>query len=212
MRSDWTLPRDSGFNYIFGRIDVSTKELFTAPLKNKTALETAKALAKIVDDNNLEISLIQSDNGGEFAGQFAALLKSKKIKQIFSQPSSPWTNANIERAWGTLKQMLYRYQTATGTKSWVKILLRLTENYNKTIHRSIGTSPNEALDLPTAELKKRLQRSAVQIVEPKLYDAGLLERSIFAYREMTNECTDSRSFYRRLKKQGFCYFSVIAFP
>ena len=111
--------------------------------------------------------MIQSDNGGEFAGQFAALLKRKKIKQVFSQPSSPWTNANIERAWGTLKQMLYRYQTATGTKSWVKILLRLTENYNKTIHRSIGTTPNAALNLPTTELKKRLQRNAVQIVEPK---------------------------------------------
>ena len=165
-QSDLTGPlsRGSGFNYIFGIIDVSTKDLFTAPLKNKTAFETAKALAKIVDDNDLEFSLIQSDNGDEFAGQFAALLKSKNIKQIFSQPSPPWTNANIERAWGTLKQMLYRYQTATGTKSWVKILLRLTENYNKTIHRSIGTSPNAALDLPTAELKKRLQRKQSKLL------------------------------------------------
>jgi hypothetical protein len=35
------MPRDSGYNYIFGLIDVATKELFTAPLKNKTALETS---------------------------------------------------------------------------------------------------------------------------------------------------------------------------
>ncbi len=34
--------------------------------------------------------------------------------------------------------MLYRYQTATGTNSWVKILPKLTDNYNKTIHRSLG--------------------------------------------------------------------------
>ncbi len=79
------LPRDSGFNYIFGIIDVSTKELFTAPLKNKTASETAKALAKIVDDNDLEFSVIQSDNGDELAGQFAALLKKKKLHLPISQ-------------------------------------------------------------------------------------------------------------------------------
>jgi hypothetical protein len=63
--------------------------------------------------------------------------------------------------------MLYRFQTATGTKSWVKILPTLTDNYNRTIHRSIGTTPEDAAKLPRAELKKRLQSNAVKIVEPK---------------------------------------------
>jgi hypothetical protein len=159
--------RDSGYNYIFGLIDVATKELFTAPLKNKSALETSKALGKIINRNELQISVIQSDNGSEFSGEFSVFTKSNRIKQIFSQASSPWTNGNIERSWGTLKQMLYRYQTATGTKSWVKILPTLTHNYNRTIHRSIGTTPEDAAELPRAELKKRLQSSAVKIVEPK---------------------------------------------
>ncbi len=161
------LSRDSGYNYIFGLIDVATKELFTSPLKNKTALETSKGLSRIIDDNDLEISVIQSDNGSEFSGEFSAFAKNAGIKLIFSQASSPWTNGNIERVWGTLKQMLYRYQTATGTKSWVKILPTLTDNYNRTIHRSIGTTPEDAAELPRAELKKRLQSNAVKIVEPK---------------------------------------------
>ena len=91
------LPRDSGYNYIFGLIDVATKELFTAPLKNKTALETSKALARIIDENKLQISVIQSDNGSEFSGEFSVFTKANRIKQIFSQASSPWTNGNIER-------------------------------------------------------------------------------------------------------------------
>ena len=161
------LPRDSGYNYIFGLIDVATKELFTSPLKNKTAHETSEALEKIIEDNNLKISVIQSDNGSEFSGEFSAFAKGKRIKQIFSQASSPWTNGNIERSWGTLKQMLYRYQTATGTKAWVKILPTLTDNYNRTIHRSIGTTPEDAAELPRAELKRRLQINSVKIVEPR---------------------------------------------
>lgn len=72
---------------------------------------------------------------------------------------------DIERAWGTLKQMLYRYPT--GTKSWVKILPILTENYNKTIHRSIGVTPNDATKLPRSELTNRIRSNKVKIVEPK---------------------------------------------
>ena len=36
------LIRDQGFNYIFGIIDINTKLLYTAPLKKKNSLETAK--------------------------------------------------------------------------------------------------------------------------------------------------------------------------
>ena len=64
----------------FGLIDVATKQLFTAPLKNKTALKTSEALEKIIDENDLKISVIQSDNGSEFSGEFSALAKGKRIK------------------------------------------------------------------------------------------------------------------------------------
>ncbi len=63
------LPRDFGYNYIFGLIDVATKELFTAPLKTKTALEISKVLEGVIDENDLQISVIQSDNGSEFSGE-----------------------------------------------------------------------------------------------------------------------------------------------
>lgn len=52
------LSRDSRYNYIFGLIDVATKELSTAPLRNKTAAETAEVLEQIIEDNELEIAVI----------------------------------------------------------------------------------------------------------------------------------------------------------
>ena len=41
--------------------------------------------------------------------------------------------------------MLYRYQTASNSNQWVDILPVLTRNYNQTIHRSTGASPDQVL-------------------------------------------------------------------
>ncbi len=146
------LNRDRGYNYIIGLIDVNTKMLFTEALRNKTSQDVANAMEGIIRNNRLDISVIQSDNGAEFLGhEFQALLRNYRIKHTTSKPSSPWTNGQIERVWGTIKQMLYRYQTASDSNNWVSILPILTKNYNQTVHRSVGASPIEALNRITTE-------------------------------------------------------------
>lgn len=60
--------RDRGFKWIMGIVDVSTKMLYTAALKNKTSDNVARALQRIISENNLNNRVIQSDNGGEFQG------------------------------------------------------------------------------------------------------------------------------------------------
>ena len=121
------LPRDNSYNYIFGIVDVTTKMLYTAPLKGLTALEAKNALQRIIHDNDLDVSVLQTDNGTHFLGDFHDYLESKRIKHIFSAPGKPWTN-QIERVWGTLKQSIYKYWTMTNSKKWVKILPTLTTN------------------------------------------------------------------------------------
>jgi transposase InsO family protein len=120
------LPRDQGYNYVFAIIDVNSKMLFTRPLKTKTAAEVASALSEVIAANNLTISVIQSDNGTEFHGEFQELLQQRGIKQIFSQTASPWTNGVIERSHGTWKQMMYKYWSMSKTKKWKAILPSLT--------------------------------------------------------------------------------------
>ena len=62
-------------------MDVTTKILYTAPLKGLKALEAKNALEKIVNDNELGISVLQTDNGTHFIGDFHEYLESKRIKQ-----------------------------------------------------------------------------------------------------------------------------------
>lgn len=62
-------PRNRGFRWIMGIIDVATKLLYTAGLKNKTSDNVARALQRIITENDLNITVIQSDGGGEFQGQ-----------------------------------------------------------------------------------------------------------------------------------------------
>jgi hypothetical protein len=139
------LPRNQGYSYIFGMIDVHSKMLYAAPLKTKTSAETARILEEIIQSNDLHIRVIQHDSGSEFLREFQTLLRSLNIKQVTSQPHSPWTNGNIERVWGTLKQMLFKYQTVVGSNSvWVDILPKLVSNYNNAVHSATGISPVEA--------------------------------------------------------------------
>jgi hypothetical protein len=148
------LPRDQGYNYVFAIIDVNSKMLYTRPLKTKSAAEVASALEDIADTNNLTISVIQSDNGKEFHGEFKELLLKSGIKQIFSQTASPWTNGVIERSHGTWKQMMYKYWSMSKTRKWKAILPILTRNYNNTIHRSLQMTPSKAAAVPPGALVK----------------------------------------------------------
>lgn len=123
--------------------------MFTSPLKSKSAANVAKSLETIILANNLHISVCQSDGGTEFLAEVQDLFEKYGIKHITSKPASPWTNGCIERVWGTIKQMLYKYQSITGRENWVAILPKLTESYNNTYHRSIGKSPTEAFQSPS---------------------------------------------------------------
>jgi hypothetical protein len=154
-------PRDRGYNWIFGMIDVNSKYLYTAPLKNKTSKSVTHSLQSIILDNQLSISVIQTDGGGEFAGHEMEDLYTKYgIKHVISKAASPWSNGVIERVWGTLKQMLYKHQSINNCENWVRILPTLTMNYNQTYHRSIECTPIEALNLPPKVILKRLQDSS----------------------------------------------------
>jgi hypothetical protein len=169
------LPRDNTYNYIFGIVDVITKMLYTAPLKGLTALEAKNALQRIIEVNYLDISVLQTDNGTHFLGDFHEYLESIKIKHIFSAPGQPWSN-QIERVWSTLKQVLYKYWTISNSKKWVKILPILTDNYNNSLHRSISASPIEAQDIPAKVLAERIRKNSVKLDHDKQVEYAVGDR------------------------------------
>lgn len=136
---------DQGYNYVFGLCDVASRKTYTCPIKDKTAIAARDALKSILDNNDIHISLLRNDNGGEFKEVFSEFLKERNIIQLFSAPHSPWLN-RVERQWRTLFDMVYKHQVANKTKAWVNILPTIVDNMNNTQVSSIKMTPNEAQD------------------------------------------------------------------
>ncbi len=166
MWSDRAIAERFRCNYIFGLIDVATKELFTAPLKNKTALATSKALENVIDDNDLKISVIQSDNGLEFFSEFSQLLQKQKYQ------------ANILKGIITMDEWKYR----KGLGNIEANALQVSDcNGNQTLGQKFTNIDGKLQEyspvywshtkwcnkLPRSELTKRIRSSSVKIVEPK---------------------------------------------
>jgi hypothetical protein len=137
------LPRDKGYNHIFGIIDVASRKLYCKPLKTKTAKDTTEALKAIIRENpDMKLTVLRVDGGSEFKQEFAQYLQEIGVKLIISEKAAPWRQ-RIERAWSFLKSMLHKNQLATGSKAWVKILPKLVDNMNNVVNQSTKMTPNQ---------------------------------------------------------------------
>ena len=79
------------------------------------------------------------------------LIKKHRVKPY---TLSGKTKASIaERAIRTLKTRFARYFTETNTLKWISVLDNFVNNYNNTIHTSIGMTPND-VTLENAKIVK----------------------------------------------------------
>ena len=87
-----------------------------------------------------KIISVQTDNGGEFRGEFHNWLTGKKIPHYFIPKKSPWWNANVERVHRTIDDEFYQN---TG-RVW-KTPYEWLEFYNyERIHSTLnGLTPHE---------------------------------------------------------------------
>ena len=139
------LPKDKGYEYIFGLVDVASRYQYALPIKSPSSKDSRDALKKLIDENDINITLLRSDNGGSFKSVFSDFLKERGIKQIYSDPFSGWQNRQ-ERNFRIMGDMLYKNQIATNSKAWVNSLQQIIEGMNSTINRSLKTTPEKAND------------------------------------------------------------------
>lgn len=101
-------------------VEITSRLLRTAVLRNKEASTVAQAFEKILLDN--EVKSIETDDGSEFKGAFAKLLQAKRINHL-TYPSTEGSNtalAKVERVNGTLRTWLNKLPNAqTQLHSWV---------------------------------------------------------------------------------------------
>ena len=131
--------------FLLTGIDVFSKYLVVVPMKSKNAIETEKAMIKLIDkfEETKEVKKIMSDAGTEF--------KNQRIKNLFERqnithfiPGSDLKCPIIERVNKTIQRRIYQYLTDRKTDEYIDDLQNIVIGYNRSIHSFLGISPNDA--------------------------------------------------------------------
>ena len=131
-----------GYKYLLNAIDMSSRFLYSVALKNKTEKEVLEGFKKIY--NKSKIKAIRSDNGSEFINKkFKDYLEKNGIKQILGEAGKPQSNGMIERANGSIKELIQKSIEMNENFDWAKNLNKLIDNINNSQHRITGFTPNE---------------------------------------------------------------------
>jgi len=130
-----------GYKYLLNAIDMSSRFLYSVALKNKTNKEVLDDFKKIY--NKSKIKAIRSDNGIEFINKkFKEYLEKNNIKQILGETGKPQSNGMIERANGSIKELIQKSIEMNENFDWAKNLNKLIDNINNSQHRITGFTPN----------------------------------------------------------------------
>ena len=136
--------QNSYYKYILYVIDMFSKVAYAEPLKTKNATEVAAALDKIISSMPITPRRLMVDAGTEFSGTSNAIYNTivRKYKMVIYVLTDSQTKAAVvERFNRTLRERLAYYMTEHKTKRWLDYLPEFIDQYNSTVHSSIGMAP-----------------------------------------------------------------------
>ena len=126
-------------------VEITSRKGYFRSMPDKTAKETAKAMASIIEeiyDANQRIKVIEHDSGSEFIGQeFKRVLMDHDIdsKQYPRAENSKTALSKVERLNGTIRGWWNRY--FRGRMNPSEAIPLIQEKYNATKHRTTGQEP-----------------------------------------------------------------------
>jgi hypothetical protein len=137
---------NKNYKFIFAMIDIFSRKAYVIPLKNKSMVETSKALDKIIKDNNLTPSSIVSDNDASFEGiDFQNIINKYDIHHEENILDDHRALGIIDRFARTLKTIITRLFLRNKTKNWIDNIDKIINAYNKSPHSSLNDiAPNDA--------------------------------------------------------------------
>lgn len=131
--------QNSGFKYLLTVIDCFSKFAFAIPLKTKTGKEVAQAFKKIFKERTPQY--VQTDKGKEFLNKDVQEIFDSFLVKHFTTKDDKIKCAIIERWNRTLKEKMFKYFTAKGTRRYIDILPQLVQSYNNSKHRTTKFAP-----------------------------------------------------------------------
>lgn len=147
---------NDGYNFILTSIDVFTKEADAIALKNKTANSVVAGLKSIFERRGSIPQMLQTDRGTEFSNAKVNKLCDEMGVNLFFSQNQDIKCSVVERFNRTLKQRMFKYQTATGSRRYIDVLDKLIEAYNNAHHRSINMTPMQAKSADYSQVFRNL--------------------------------------------------------
>ncbi len=127
---------NSGVRYVLVMIDIFSRKLWCQPLKDKTGKSVVKAMETIFDEGR-QPRILRSDKGREYLNKDVQdYLKQRKIHH-FTTNNEPKANY-AERVIKTMRQKIFRYTMKKQNYSYVDVLQKIVDSYNRTVHGSLG--------------------------------------------------------------------------
>ena len=155
---------NDGYKFVLTAIDVFSKVGSVRHLKNKTSSEVIKALDSIFNERGRPGKL-QSDKGSEFRNaSVQQFLKEHGVHHFVSENDDVKCSI-VERWHRTILEKLYRYFTKSNSRRYLEALPRLVSAYNKSYHRSIGTSPFSVSKENEEKVWQRLYGATPQYIQ-----------------------------------------------
>ncbi len=131
------------FKYVMLIVDTFSRKVWLEKMRTKGALQTARALQNVCQKANIMPSVIMSDNGTEFKGEFAEFCKEHDIKQNFSRTYTPQSNALAERSIQDIRKIMRAFMTSENDLNWASRLKAIEDNKNRTYNSTIKATPDE---------------------------------------------------------------------
>jgi transposase InsO family protein len=153
-----------GSNWLLVSIDIFSKQVFTEPLRNKTAPIVLAGFQAIIGRMRGRMTTIQSDQGPEFVNvEMRRYLTSLNVRHITSLSHTPQSQGQVERFNRTLKTNIFsRMQFDGNPTQWRQYVDEVVDQYNDTIHSAHGLKPLDvyATSDPAviAEVREKLEK------------------------------------------------------
>lgn len=138
---------NNNIRFLLTVIDMFSRKAFVKPLKNKSGLETAKAIKELyTTDGNIPPRFIWVDRGREFINRDVdEVLETLKIRRYHS--FSKHKVSPVERFNRTLSSKIYKLIYMNNDHDYVSQLAKIVQTYNNTKTRSHGMKPNKVTAL-----------------------------------------------------------------
>jgi hypothetical protein len=155
---------NNGFTQMLVVVDVFSRHAWCAPLKNKSADATWKALEPLL--LKYKPRCLWTDQGSEFYNKtWTSKLKALKI-HLYSAFTGESKVSIAERFIRTLKTKLWFYFFSHNTRKWIDVLPEVVATYNATKHRTLKMTPDDAR-LPKNKLRVLETHRPLVIGTPK---------------------------------------------